>query len=448
MLKEKQPILQQQELLLHISEDCLKKIKQLGMDQADVSLNQEFGFSVTAREKEVETVEHHQAKGLVVTVYKDQRAGSASSSDLSSQSIHDTINKACTIARYSGQDPFSGLAESALLAYHYPDLELWHPWHLTPSEAIQMAIECEQIALEQDSRITHSEGVTISSYDAFHLYANSHGFSGHYPTSHHQLSCQLVAEEKGQMQREGEYSSARKPNMLEDLGLIAKQAAQKTINRLGAKKIKTQHCPVLFHAPVAKGLVITFIRAISGRSLYTKSSFLLDSLNKTLFPDFIHIYQQPHLLGGMGSAPFDNEGVKTHDIDFVRDGKLLSYVLGSYSARKLGMQTTGNAGGVYNLAISSGDLKLDKLFSQMQTGLFVTELMGQGINLMTGDYSRGAAGYWIENGEIQYPVEEITIAGNLKEMFNTILAVGNDVDIRGNIHTGSILIDKMMIAGE
>lgn len=445
-MKEKKQLFENQELL-QITEDCLKKIKLLGIDQAEVVLNQELGFSVTARENEVETVEHHQAKGIIITVYKDQRTGSASSSDLSSKSIQNAVEKACSIARFSGQDPYSGLAESTHLAYDYPNLELHHHWELTPSEGIQMAIECEQVALEQDKRIIHSEGVSVSTYDSFHVYANSHGFCGYYPTSHHLMSCHLVAEEAGQMQREGEYSSARKPELLEDLSLIAKQAAQKTVSRLGARKIKTQYCPVLFHAPVAKGLLAILVRAISGRSLYTKSTFLLDSLNKIIFPEFVHIYQQPHLLAGMGSAPFDNEGVKTHDIDFVRDGKLLSYVLGSYSARKLGMQTTGNAGGVFNLMITPGELQLTKLFSQMQTGLLVTELMGQGINLMTGDYSRGASGYWIEKGEIQYPVEEITIAGNLKDMFAQILAVGNDIDSRGNIHTGSILIDKMMVAG-
>jgi PmbA protein len=284
--------------------------------------------------------------------------------------------------------------------------------------------------------------------DLFRVYGNTHNFLGFYPASEHSLSCVLVAEEKGLMQREHEYTVARKSGGLEDFTYVAKRGAQKALHRLGARKIKTQRCKVIFEAPIAKGLLVSFVAAISGKNLYRRSSFLLDSLGQQIFPKHVRIYQEPHLLGALGSIPFDGEGVKTTDRHYVENGELVSYALGSYSGRKLNMQSTGNAGGVYNLAITHSDMNLANLFKEMGRGLFVTELLGSGVNLLTGDYSRGAAGYWIDHGEIQFPVEEITIAGNLKEMFSNLVAVGNDIDRRGTILSGSILIDGMMVAGD
>ena len=429
-------------------ERVLQLAKQHGADASEAVISQEKGYSVTARSGDVETLEHHQEKSLLITIYKDKRSGSASTTDLSDSAVAKTVEKAYTFALNAGEDPDAGLADPCFLAKEHPDLSLFHHWPLTPAEAIDMAIHCEQVAREQDQRIVESENVSVSTYDGFRIYANSNHFIGAYPSSYHSISCGLVAKDDDLMERDYEYSAARDPKDLDDLIMVAKRAAEKTIMRLGARKIKTQHCPVIFHAPVAKGLLSAFTRAISGGNLYRKSSFLLDHLDKTIFPEHIHLHQQPHLLKGMGSAPFDNEGVKTEDRDYVRDGVLTSYALGSYSARKLDLETTGNAGGIYNLFVSYSDHSLKKLFEEMGCGLFVTELIGQGVNILTGNYSRGVVGYWIENGEIQHPVHEVTIAGNLKNMFKDIVAVGNDVDHRGNIHTGSIWLRQMTVAGE
>lgn len=430
------------------AEQALALAKSLGADQADVALNDENGFSVSARNGEVETVEHHQEHGFAITVYRDRCTGSTSSSDLTEKSIRAAVEKAVNIAKFSGRDDYAGIADADRLAHHYPELALYHHWDITPSDAIKLAIECDRIACEQDSRIEQCESANVSTYDGFRVYANSHGFVGRVASSRHSISCSLIAKENGKMQRDYEYTMSRYPERLDDVSFVAKQAAQKTIHRLGAHKIETQACPVILNAPIAKGLLGSFISAISGSSLYREATFLLDHLDKKVFPDFVHIFQEPHLSGAIGSAPFDAEGVRTEDRDFVRDGILTSYVLGSYSARKLGMSTTGNAGGVYNLSINHSEQNLQKLLKTMNTGLFVTELMGQGINILTGDYSRGATGFWVENGEIVHPVEEVTIAGNLRDMYANIVAVGNDVDRRGSICTGSILLSEMMIAGK
>lgn len=431
------------------AERVLQLAKRQGADASEVLVTQEKGYSVTALNAEVETLEHHQEKSLMVTIYKDKRSGSASTTDLSDDAISQTVEKALAFALHAGKDPESGLADPDRLVKQYPDLSLYHHWPLSPAEAIKMAIHCEQVGCEQDERIISSEGVGVSTYDGFRVYANSDNFMGSYSSTYHNISCGLVAKDNGLMERDYEYSSARDPQDLDDVVVVAKRTAEKTLMRLNARKIKTQHCPVIFHATLAKGLLDSFVRAISGGNLYRKSSFLLDHLDKSVFPEHINLYQKPHLLKGIGSAPFDSEGVLTEDRDYVKDGILKSYVLGSYSARKLGLQTTGNAGGIYNLFVSShGDHNLKKLFEAMGRGFFVTELIGQGVSILTGDYSRGAVGFWIDKGEIQHAVHEVTIAGNLKDMFKSIVAIGNDVDHRGNIHTGSIWLEQMVVAGE
>ncbi len=419
-----------------------------GAEQAEAYLLFEKGFSISARAGAVETVEHHQAKHLQVSVYKDYRSGSATTSDLSIDAILSAVDKACAIADYAGRDTFAGLANPQFLARQFPDLKLYHHWPISPAQAIDTAVECDTIAREQDFRITDAESSTVSTYDSYKLYGNTDDFIGGYLQSLHTITCGVVAQSDGQMQREHEYTTARRAEDLEDPVLIAKRAAQKCLQRLDSRRLSTRRCPVIFHAPQAKGLLSHFTAAISGRNLYQKSSFLLDTLGKKIFPDFVRIYQEPHLIGAMGSVPFDLEGVATRDLDYVKDGILTSYVLGSYSARKLNLQTTGNAGGVFNLSISHNNLDLNELLKKMDTGLFVTELMGQGINIVTGAYSRGAVGFWVERGEIQYPVEEITIAGNLQNMFANLTAVANDTDIRGAIRCGSILISEMTLAGE
>ena len=390
----------------------LEQAKHRKMDAAEVSMSMETGFLVTVRHGEVETVEHHQAKSLTISVYQDYRSGTATTSDLSIDALYAALDKACAIARYAGQDTFGGLPDVEQMAYNYPDLQLYHHWEITPAEAIDLAIECDVVARKQDSRITDSEGSSIGSYDSLKLYGNTHGFLGHYPQSLQSINCSVVAQSGQKKQSDHEYSVARSAADLDEPIMIAKQAAQKVLRRLDPRRLTTRRCPVIFHAPVAKSLLGHFIAAISGRNLYRKSSFLLDHLGKTIFPSQMHIYQQPHLIGGIASMPFDQEGVRTRDLDYVLDGVLQSYVLGTYSARKLGMATTGNAGGVYNLGLSHDNLNLSTVQKKMGTGLLVVELMGQGINILTGNYSRGAAGFWVEQGEIQYPVEEITIAGN------------------------------------
>jgi len=426
---------------------ALEEAKCFGAQSAEVVVRTEKGFMVDVRNAAVETLEHHQEHGLVVTVFHNQRSGSASTSDLSAQAISSAVTKACSIAQFTGIDEFAGLADASRLAKRYPDLSLCHPWHITPAEAITMAIECERVALQQDKRIKQCEAVSVNNFEMMRVYANSLGFIGDYPLSYHSMSCSLLAEQDGCKERDYEHTAARRPRDLDDMVMLAKHAAEKTTRRLGAKKIKTQKCPILFHAPVAKGLLASFVGAISGGSLYRKASFLVDHLGKAIFPSFVHIFQEPHLRAALGSAPFDSEGVATQDLDYVKEGILQHYVLGSYSARKLGMQTTGNAGGVFNLTINHGEENLHKLMQRMGTGLFVTELMGQGVNLTNGDYSRGAFGYWVENGEIQHPVHEVTIAGNLRDMFAQLVAVANDTDTRGNVRTGSMLLAQMTVAG-
>jgi PmbA protein len=439
--------LQETENLKNIVADLLNGAKAQGATAAEAGLNIEKGLSVTARLGDVETIEHHQDQGLGITVYIGQRKGSASTTDLSPASIKETVNAACSIARYASEDEYAGLPDQALLATDFPDLDLYHPWNIGAEEAIDLTIECEQAALTYADEINNSEGATVNSHQGIRIIGNSLGFLHGYPTTRHSLSCSVLGQRGDSMQRDYWFSVVRNANDLEPAAAIGKKAAERTIARLQGKSLSSRQCSVLFAAETAAGLLGSLISAISGGNLYRKSSFLLDTLGRQIFPDFVHIHEQPHLRNALGSTPYDAEGVATKNRDIVAQGVLQSYVLSSYSARKLGLQTTGNAGGVHNLSIDPGEDDLGALLARMQTGLLVTELMGQGVNMVTGDYSRGAAGFWVENGAIQYPVEEITIAGNLQDMYRDIIAVGNDVDYRGNIRSGSILIEQMSIAG-
>ncbi|MEW8562076.1 MAG: metalloprotease PmbA, partial [Candidatus Thiodiazotropha sp.] len=406
------------------------------------------GLTLTVRLGETETIEHTRDNGLGVTVYFGHRKGSASTSDLSPQAIKETVEAACNFARYTSEDPCSGLAEAELMATETPDLDLYHPWHQSVDEAIELAIRCEDAARDFDPRIFNSEGASLNSHDGLHVYGNTHGFVGGYPSSRHSLSCAVVGKQDGSMQRDYWYTLSRQSERLESPEEVGRRAAERTVARLNARQLPTQQAPVLFQADVAVGLLRSFIGAIRGSALYRKASFLLDHLERPVFPAFVTIHEEPHLPMGLASAAYDNEGVATRSREFVRRGVLESYVLDSYAARKLGMQTTGNAGGVRNLRISSGELDREGLLGKMDRGLLVTELMGQGVNMVTGDYSRGAAGFWVEGGEIAYPVEEITIAGNMRDMMMGLLEVGSDRETRSSVQTGSWLIERMMIAGE
>lgn len=433
--------------LERIVDRLLTEAKAQGATAADADVSIVKGLSVNVRLGEVETVEFNKDRGLGITVYFGQRKGSASTSDFSDAAITKTVTAACDIAKYTAEDPYSGLADAQLMAYDFPDLDLYHPWDVDAESAIEVAQACEAAARELDPRITNSEGASVSTHEGLRLYGNTHGFTGAYLTSRHSISCSVIAQDGDNMQRDYWYTSARRSSELYEPHSIGKRAAERALRRLGGRRVKTAKVPVVFAADVASGLLSHLLAAIRGESIYRRSSFLLDSLGKAVFPPFIDIVEQPHLKGALGSAPFDAEGVKTRERYFVKDGVLESYVLDSYGARKLGMQTTGNAGGVRNLTLSTGDKDLPGLLRSLNRGLLVTELMGQGVNKVTGDYSRGAAGFWVENGEIQYPVEEITIAGNLKEMFMGIREVGNDVELQRSTRTGSILIEQMTVAG-
>ena len=427
---------------------ALKTAKKSGADHSEISITEDKGLSVTVRNGEIETLENHLDKGLSITVYKNQCKGSSSTSDFSDKAIRQAVKTAVDIAKFTAKDEYSGLADYEAMAWDYPDLNLYYPWELSAEQATDIAIECEAAALKSDKRIINSEGASLSSHESFTAYGNSHGFIGAFPSSSHSLSCAVIGKENNAMQRDYWYTVARDNGLLENPKQVGKQAAKRTVARLSARKISTTKAPVLFSPEVAAGLIGHFVGAISGSSLYRKASFLLDSMGQKIFPDWMHIYEQPHIISGLGSAPFDSEGVKTASRNVVEHGVIQSYVLDGYAARKLKMTTTGNAGGVHNLCVEPGDLDFKGMLKALDKGLLVTELMGQGINIVTGDYSRGAAGFWVENGKIQFPVEEITIAGNLRDMYAKIVAAGNDVDLRRNTRTGSILIEQMTIAGD
>jgi len=426
----------------------LDEAKACGATGAEAGISLEAGLSVTVRLDEVETLEYHRDRGVGVTVYVGRRKGSASTADFAAQALRETVRAACDIARYTSEDDCAGLADAALMATDIPDLDLCHPWDIDAAGGIEIARRCEAAARDADPRISNSEGATLSSHQGLRVYGNSHGFIAGYPSTRHSISCSVIAGRDERMQRDDWYTIARRHEEMEAAEQVGRRAAERAVRRLDARRLSTRQVPVIFAADIATGLFRSFIGAIRGGALYRKSSFLLDHLGRQIFPDFVHIHEQPHLRGALGSAPFDGEGVATRARDLIGGGVLQGYVLDSYSARKLGMQTTGNAGGVHNLTVDSGMLDFDGLLREMGTGLLVTELMGQGVNMVTGDYSRGAAGFWVENGTIQHPVEEITIAGNLEDMFKTVVAIGTDVECRGNYRTGSVLIEHMTVAGE
>lgn len=439
--------------LKQMSEEVLRLAKANGATAAEAEISLGFGQNVSVRMGETENIEYNRDKGMSVSVYFGHRRGHASTSDLAADALRDTVAAACNIARYTAEDPYCGLADPALMAHDIPDLDLHHPWNLPVEKALDLARECEAAACVVDSRITNSEGASVSAYEGMFAYANSHGFNEGYASSRHSISCSVIAEDEDSMQRDYWYSNARSPDDLESAASIGRLAGQRTVRRLGCRRLKTAQVPVLFEAPLASGLISHLVSAISGGNLYRKSSFLLDSLGTQVMSPIVNIREEPYLRRGLASAPFDNEGVTTVTRDLIRGGVLQGYMLSSYSARKLGMQTTGNAGGNHNLIVTPNGpdgvgLDFNGLLKTMGTGLVVTELLGHGLNMVTGDYSRGAAGFWVENGEIAYPVEEITIAGNLGEMFRQIVAIGNDVLAQGSKQTGSILIERMTVAGE
>jgi len=435
--------------LQEMSETVLRLAKDAGASAVEAEVSLGFGQNVSVRMNETETIEYNRDKGVSVSVYFGQQKGHASTSDLSSQALKDTVAAACNIARYTAKDEFCGLADADLMAKNIPDLDLHHPWDLTVDAAIELAKACESEARSVDTRITNSEGASVSTYEGMFAYANSHGFNGGYASSRHGLSCSVIADDgQDNMQRDYWYSTARSADDLESAKYVGRLAGERTVRRLGSQRIKTAQVPVMFDASLSSGLISHLISAISGGSLYRKSSFLLDSFGKQVMSPLVTIEEQPHLLRGLASAPFDNEGVTTVPRTLVKGGVLQGYVLSSYSARKLGMQSTGNAGGNHNLIVSHGDLDFNGMLKTMGTGLLVTELLGHGINMVTGDYSRGAAGFWVENGVIVHAVEEITVAGNLADMFQQIVAIGNDVLVQGSKQVGSVLIENMTVAGD
>jgi PmbA protein len=435
------------EQLKALVSEVLAEARRQGASSAEANVNVSQGLAVNVRLGEVETVEHNRDKGLAVTVFFGHQSGSASTSDLSAAAMRECVRAAASIARYTAADAFSGLADPAQLAREIPDLDLCHPWNPGVEQAIELARRCEDAARAADARITNSEGASVSSHEGIDVYGNSHGFIGSVATTRHSMSVAVIGQDDAGMQRDYWYSSARDVAGLEAAEAIGRRAAERTVRRLGARQLTTRKAPVVYEAPVASSLLSHFVGAIRGSSLYRRTSFLLDHLGKPVFASHVRIHEQPFLKKALGSTPFDNDGVAPQNRDIVRDGVLQGYVLDVYSARKLGLPSTGNAGGVHNLTIEPGRDDLAGLLRQMGTGLLVTELIGFGVNTVTGDYSRGAAGFWVENGVIQYPVEEITIAGNLKDMFRGLAAVGTDVDARGNIRTGSILIESLTLAG-
>jgi PmbA protein len=430
---------------------ALAEAKQRGASQAEVDASMNRGLTTTVRLGEVDTVEYQRDRGVGVTVYFGKRKGSASTADLSPQAVRETVEKACTIAKYTAEDSAAGLADAEELARVIPDLDLDHPWSITPDEAVTMARTCEAAGLAVDARLTNSEGATVGTNRDVRVYGNSHGFLEGFSSTSHSLSCVLLAQQGDDMQRDYWFSSTRDATELESLETIGRKAGERALARLGGRKLTTRKAAVLFSPEMARGFFAHFTAAIRGGAQYRKSSFLLNAAGEQVLPAFMQFDERPHILRGLASAPFDSEGVATRDRSLVKGGVLQGYVLGSYSARKLGLKTTGNAGGLHNLIVSAApanSLSFEALLKQMGTGLLVTELMGQGVNAVTGDYSRGASGFWVENGALAYPVHEITIAGNLKQMYRDIVALGTDVDARGTIRTGSVLLSELTIAGE
>ena len=426
---------------------ALDEARARGADQAEVAVSHDIGLSATARLGDVEHLEYTNDRGIGITVYCGSRKGSASTSDISPEAISEAVGKACTFATFTAEDKHSGLADADRMASDVPDLQLDHPWALEATAAIEMAIACEAAALNYDKRITNSEGATVWTNRGARAYGNTHGFIGCFTKTGHGISCAVVGEADGDMQRDYFYSAARDPAELDAAEEIGEMAAGRAVKRLGARKIATTKAPVLFTPELARGFIGHAMGAIAGGAQYRRSSFLLDAVGEKIFPDFMNVEERPHIPKGMASAPYDAEGVATWDRDIVSGGVLQGYILSSYSARRLGLGTTANAGGAQNLIVPGNAEDLESLLAEMGTGLLVEELIGHGINSVTGDYSRGAVGQWVENGEIQFPVHEVTIAGNLRDLYSRIVAVGRDQDRRGGILCGSLLVDGMTIAG-
>jgi PmbA protein len=435
--------------LTDIAGFTLREAREAGATQAEADVSLQQGLNVTVRLGEVESIEYQRDRALGITVYFNQAKGSASSADLRPDAVREMVRKACSIARHTARDTYAGLADAADMATVVPELGLYHPWDLSPEDAIESARACEAAGMAVDRRVNNSEGAAVSTHRGVRVYGNSHGFLAGYPSTSHSISCVLLAQEGEDMQRDYWYSTARAPSRLDALQDIGRRAGERAVARLGARQVSTRKSPVLFAADVARGLFGHMISAVQGSSQYRKSSFLLDAAGTQVLPAHVQMQERPHLPGALASAPFDSEGVSTRDRDLVRDGVLQGYVLGSYSARKLGLHTSGNAGGIHNLLVSSslGSQDFRQLLANMGTGMYVTELMGDGVNGVTGDYSRGATGFWVEDGKISYPVHEVTIAGNLRQMYQGVRAIGSDVDERGAIRTGSVLLDEITIAG-
>lgn len=435
------PVLQEQ------VQQIIDEAKRQGASACEVAVSLEQGLSTSVRQREVETVEFNRDQGFGITLYVGQRKGSASTSASGPQAIRETVAAALAIAKHTSEDESSGLADAALMARELPDFDLYHAWDISPEQAIEKALVCEAAAFDAEPLIKNADGTTLNTHQGCRVYGNSHGFIGGYASTRHSLSCVMIAEANGQMQRDYWYDVNRQGELLADAASIGKRAAQRAASRLGARPVPTCEVPVLFSAELAGGLFGHFLAAISGGNLYRKSSFLEGTMGERLFPEWLTLDERPHLMRAMGSAAFDGDGLGTYAKPFVENGELVSYVLSTYSGRKLGLPSTANSGGVHNLFVTHGDEDQKALLRRMGRGLLVTELMGHGLNMVTGDYSRGAAGFWVENGEIQFPVQEVTIAGNMRDMFKQIVAVGNDLELRSNIRTGSVLIERMTVAG-
>jgi len=427
--------------------DLLSLSKKYGADSAEAVISKSKGITVSSRCQELENIEFNQEGALGICVYVGKHKGSASTADLSHTALEQTVKAAIDIAKYTSDDEFSGLVEQQELATNIPNLDLFHPHTISPEQAIEYCIASEKAAFGFDKRITNSDGASLSSYQGFKVYGNSLGFLEGYPSTRHNLSCSVISQDGDEMQRDYAYTVDREFNKLDNAILVGEKAAEAAVSMLNARKLDTCQLPVIFHAEIASSLFGHLVSAISGGSLYRKSSFLMDSLGTSIFPELVTIHERPHIMKGLASSPFDSEGVATKDRNIIENGVLTSYLLTGYSARKMGMKSTGHAGGIHNWLVQATDPDLAALLKKMDKGLLVTELMGQGVNTVTGDYSRGAAGFWVENGELQCPVSEITIAGNLTDMFKQIVGIGGDVEKRGAVQTGSILIENMQIAG-
>jgi len=434
--------------LRQIVRDALDYATGRGATAAEAEASEGFGQTVTVRQNEVETIEYNRDKGIGVTVYLGKQRGHASTSDFSMQALRDTADAALSIARFTASDDCAGLADPDLLARDFPDLGLWHPWNLPVERAIELAKTCEAAGYAVDPRISNSEGASVSTQESHFIYGNTLGFLAGYPSSRHSYGCALVAGRNDAMQRDDWYETTRDSAELPPPEMVGRRAGERAVKRLGARKIATTQVPILFEAPIAASLLGHFVSAVSGGNLYRKSSFLLDSMGKAVFSPGVTVRDLPHVRKGLASGAFDEEGVATRAREVVLEGVVQGYFLGSYAARKLGLRSTGNAGGNHNLVAEPTGGDFPAMLRRLGTGLLVTELMGQGVNAVTGDYSRGAAGFWVERGEIAYPVQEITIAGNLKDMFRGFAAIGSDVIRRGSRQCGSILVERMTVAGD